>query len=228
MENNLTRRRFIKKAALGTGTALAASSIPLFAIGHSQFKLSDINLGAISYSFRSMPSSAEDILGYLTTAGLNTVELMGGAIEGFGGAPEGPGWKRGPLTDEEKAERAKHREDMKAWRLKTPMSKFKALKKMYNKEGVKIEIVKFSLDRMSTEEADFCFNVAKTLGAKGITLERTDEAVKQLAPLADKHKTLIGYHNHAKVNFNSWDAALDYSKYNALNLDVGHYVAGTN
>ena len=46
--------------------------------------------------------------------------------------------------------------------------------------------------------------------------------------MQNKHACMIGYHNHAKVNFNSWDAAVTYSKYNALNLDVGHYVAVTN
>jgi len=41
-------------------------------------------------------------------------------------------------------------------------------------------------------------------------------------------KLIIGYHNHAKVDFNSWDKAMSKSKYNAINLDVGHYMAGTN
>jgi sugar phosphate isomerase/epimerase len=81
---------------------------------------------------------------------------------------------------------------------------------------------------MDEDEIAFCFQVAKTLGAKGITLERSDNAVQKLAPFADQHKRLIGYHNHTKVNFNSWDEAVSLSKYQALNLDVGHYIAGTN
>ena len=69
---------------------------------------------------------------------------------------------------------------------------------------------------------------ARLLGARGITLERSDESAKRLGPFADKHKRLVGYHNHAKVNFNSWDQLLVDAKFNAMNLDVGHYVAGTN
>lgn len=224
----IKRRDFIQKSLVGTGAIMAASSLPLFSIGSSKLSLADINLGAISYSFRSMPDGAEEVLGYLTQVGLGAVELMGGAIESYAGAPKGPARKRGQLTDAEKAERKKFAEDLKAWRIKAPIGKFNKLRKMYDKEGVKIEVVKFPLDRMSVEEADYCFRVARVLGAKGITLERSDEVVKQLAPLADKHKMMIGYHNHAKVNFNSWDAAVGYSNYNALNLDVGHYIAGTN
>ena len=118
---------------------------------------------------------------------------------------------------------------MKGWRLEASMDKFKELKKKFKKEGVKIEIVKFgSMARMSEGEIAYCFNVAKILGAKGITLERSDESINKLSPYSAQYKRMIGYHNHAKVNFNSWDEAIKKSPYNALNLDVGHYVAGTN
>ncbi len=225
------RRDFMAQAGLAAGAVL----LPSYLIGKSapqrfmsSLKVKGVNLGVITYSFRSMPSSAEELLGYLSQLGLSTVELMGNPIEEYAGAPAGPGWKRGELTAEEKAERDKYTEALKKWRTSVSMDKFKELSKKYNKEGVAVEIVKFPLDRMSDEEIDYSFRVADAMGAKGITLERSDEAVKKLAPFADKHKKTIGYHNHAKVDFNSWDAALQYSKYNALNLDIGHYVAGTN
>ncbi|MEM1138165.1 MAG: sugar phosphate isomerase/epimerase [Bacteroidota bacterium] len=221
----LNRRDFLIKTGLSASAVLLSPTFPGFS---SIKKINEINLGVITYSFRSMPSSADDLLGYLVTLGLETVELMGGPIEAFAGAPEGPAWKRGGLTEEEKAERTKHKEALKQWRISVSMEKFKVLRKKYNKEGINIGVVKFPLNSITDEEIDYCFKVAQTLGAKGITLERSDEAVKKLAPFADKHKTLIGYHNHAKVDFNSWDVALKYSDYNAINLDVGHYIAGTN
>ncbi|WPP49469.1 sugar phosphate isomerase/epimerase family protein [Catalinimonas niigatensis] len=232
LNSAVNRRDFIAKAGLAAGSIFLPSYL-LAKPGTPQrfmssMKVKGVNLGVITYSFRSMPSSAEDLLGYLSQLGLGTVELMGNPIEEYAGAPEGPGWKRGELSAEEKAEREAHTEEMRKWRTSVSMDKFKELRKKYNKEGVEVEIVKFGLDNMTDEEIDYCFKVADTMGAKGITLERSDEAVKKLAPFADKHKKMIGYHNHAKVDFNSWDAALQYAKYNALNLDVGHYVAGTN
>ena len=225
----LARREFLAKAGIGASAFLFSSTFPSWSNATKLVtKVEGINLGVITYSFRSMPGSAEDLLGYLAELELKTVELMSDPIEKFAGAPEGLPWKRGPLSDEEKAARKQHAEDLKAWRLSAPMDKFKELRKKFNDEGISIEIAKFPLDRMSPEEIDYSFKVAKTLGAKGITLERSDKIVKELAPYADKHKTLIGYHNHTKVDFNSWDEALKYSKFNAINLDIGHYVAGTN
>ena len=81
---------------------------------------------------------------------------------------------------------------------------------------------------MDDDEVNYAFKAAKALGAKGITLERSDAAMQRLAPFASEHKLNIGYHNHAKVNFESWDKGLELSDYNAVNLDIGHYVAGTN
>ena len=228
----ITRRSFFWKAGLTTGFALAPSLLlgrprDLVRI-NSKPTVEGINLGAITYSFRSMPSSAEDLLGYLTELGLTTVELMGGPAEEYAGAPEGPARRWGDLTDAEKKELDQYQQELTKWRTSVSMKPFKELRKKYNDNGVEIEIIKLPLDRMSPEEIDYAFKVAHAVGAKGITLERSDEAVEKLSPYADKYKALIGYHNHAKVNFNSWDQAVEKSQFNALNLDVGHYVAGTN
>jgi sugar phosphate isomerase/epimerase len=227
----MKRRSFINRAGLLAGTVMLPPSVftsvagPRSSIVLHQF--GGVRVGVITYSFRSMPVSPDDLLGYLVKAGLNTVELMGEPVESFAGAPKGPGFQRPPLTDAQQAERKAHAEELRKWRISAPMDRFKKLRAKYNAEGVHIDIVKLRLDAMTEEEINYAFNVARTLGAEGITLERSDEAVKKLAPYADKNKIKIGYHNHTKVNFNSWDAALSYSPYNAINLDVGHYVAGT-
>lgn len=228
----IKRRDFLITTGIATGISLS----PVVSFGHhrSLFRspvntlFKDINLGVITYSFRSMPGSAEDLLGYLTELGLTTVELMGDPAEVYAGAPEGPARRWGNLTEPEKKELDEYRKEMRKWRTSVSMEPFKNLRKEYNDNGVSIEIIKLPLQRMSPEEMEYSFKVANTLGAKGITLERSDEAVASLSPYADKHKTLIGYHNHAEVDFNSWDTAVSKSNYNALNLDVGHYVAGTN
>ena len=223
----MNRRNFLLKAAMASGIYVVPGSIAA-SMFSSRYPVKGINLGVITYSFRSMPDSAEDLLGYVTELELGTVELMGEPAEVYAGAPEGPAKRWGNLTDSERKELDQYHQEMKKWRTSVSMAPFKKLRKQYNQNGVDIEIIKLPLDRMSPEEIDYAFNVASAVGAKEITLERSDDAVNKLSTYADKHKTLIGYHNHAKVDFNSWDPAVAKSKYNALNLDVGHYVAGTN
>lgn len=227
-----SRRKFLQSAA----ALSAASLIPTSFFGQTSLlstntelsKKLGVNLGVITYSFRSMPGSAEDLLGYLVQLGLNSTELMGDPAEEFAGAPKRPkiNWRK--RTDADKEAMEAWTKEMHNWRVSTSMDKFKQLRKKYNSEGVAIDIVKFNLARMTDDEVHYAFKAAKALGAKGITLERSDKSMKRLAPFASEHKLNIGYHNHAKVKATSWDDGMKLSDYNAMNLDVGHYVAGTN
>lgn len=235
MKRQITRREFIGSAAVA---ACAMMSLPVLShvASRPNSNFNGVQIGTISYSFRSLPATADDILNYMVKLGLSSVELMGGPVEQFAGAPRGRRIGRPPrgtqLTDKQRAERRTawkaRAEELRKWRLSPPWDKFKALRKKYEDEGVKINIVKFEMRRMVDEEIEYCFNVAKLLGAKGITCEISDETAKKVAPFADKHKIMVGFHNHTQVNSQSFESPLSYSKYNALNLDVGHYVAGTN
>ena len=49
-----------------------------------------VQIGAITYSWRSMPSSAEDVLQYCLDTGISSIELMGNVAEEFAGIPAGP------------------------------------------------------------------------------------------------------------------------------------------
>ena len=46
-----------------------------------------VQIGAITYSWRSMPGTADDLLKYTVQCGLSSVELMGEPAEQFAGAP---------------------------------------------------------------------------------------------------------------------------------------------
>jgi sugar phosphate isomerase/epimerase len=51
-----------------------------------------VQIGTITYSYRSMPDqSAEATLKYIVDSGISGIELMGGPVEMFAGAPAGPG-----------------------------------------------------------------------------------------------------------------------------------------
>ena len=56
-----------------------------------------------------------------------------------------------------------------------------------------------------------------------------ESAAEKLGPIADKHEIMIGFHNHTQLTPTTYDGKiLTYGKYLGLNLDIGHYVAGTN
>jgi sugar phosphate isomerase/epimerase len=209
--NQLSRRRFITTTAFATAAFAVTPFTDLFAMGKKpDSNFGGVQIGAITYSWRSMPSSAADILKYCKEAGLSSIELMGDVAENFAGLP-------------------KNRDEQKAWRLSASMEKYKELKKMFNKAGVKIPIVKFAPTRWSDEEIDYAFKAAKTLGAKGITEEIGEESCKRLGKFAEKHGMFAIFHNHMQPgdpNF-SFEKFLAYSPANMLNFDAGHFFGAT-
>src|SRR5258707_897358 len=116
------------------------------------------------------------------------------------------------------------------------MSKIKDFRKKYEDAGVRIEIVKFDgVAEMSDDVADYAFTFAKALGARAISCEIPVSKTKWFGEFAAKHKLMVGYHGHtnitdpeAFVRPESWETSMSYSKYNGVNLDVGHFIAGNN
>ncbi len=195
-----------------------------------------VQIGAISYSFRSLPGGAENTLQYLLDAGLSSVELMGNTIEAYAGIPEIPvpmyprGTELTPEQQEEvRAARAAQAEAHRNWRLSAPMEKFHELRKMYNDAGVKIDIAKIGSPNWSDEEIDYAFEVAKILGARGITTEISLDAAQRLHPFAEKHGLYVILHNHGQPGQEgfSFDDFLAVGPMIMLNFDVGHYFGAT-
>lgn len=234
----MSRRRFLGTtagAALGSalitpGSALPITGMPIGGIAD----IKGVKVGIISYSYRSIPGSAEQILGYLKSAGMSTVELMGGPAEAFAGAPEGPSWSSvgTNATDEQRAAfrkaRMEHQKVAKDWRLQATFEKFEELGEMYDNAGISIDILKLGDPRWGDDEIDYAFKAAKAIGARGISFEISDDGAERIAPFADKHEMFVGLHNHTQVAEEgfSFDTPLSFSKYNMLNLDIGHYIAG--
>lgn len=230
-----------RRAFMGAAAAIAASTINSSHVwagpGKPNSNFNGVQIGAITYSFRSMPSTAEDILKYVVKCGLSSIELMGEPAEQFAGVPAGGGRPRGrggrrEMTDEQRQAQQQRQQEQLNWRLSVSMDKYRALRKMYNDAGVNIHIVKFGNignAGMTDGEIEYYFNVARALGARGITRELSEEAAKRLGPIADKHKIMIGFHNHTQMTPTTYDGPiLSYGKYLGINFDIGHYVAGTN
>ncbi len=195
-----------------------------------------VQIGAITYSWRSMPSTPEDIIKYCQQSGISSLELMGNIAEDFAGAPAGPARPENfrELSDEEKAEfRMKldeYGKKMSEWRInEASPEKYKELKAMFDEAGIHIHTVKFSPANWSDAEIDYAFESAKVLGAKGVTNEIGLEAAQRLGPFAEKHDMYAVFHNHGQPGdstFNFEDF-LVFSPNNKLNLDVGHYFGAT-
>ncbi len=229
----ISRRQFLGTAATAAMAGAVLSPAQALASG-GVIDIKGVRIGIITYSYRQLPGSAEEILSYLKKAGLDTVELMGGPAEEFAGAPAGPSWSGvgTRMTEQQREEFRKAREEhnakMKDWRKQATFEKFEELGQMYHDAGVNIDILKLGEPRWDDDEIDYAFKAAKAVGARGISFEISNEGAERIAPFADKHQMLVGMHNHTQVADEgfSFDVPLSYSKYNMLNLDIGHYMAG--
>lgn len=217
---HFSRRTFLAGSAALAATSMvsgrSAIASQAAALTRPDSKFNGVQIGVITYSYRSLPGSAENLLDYITQCGISSVELMGGPAEQFARAATDGNDK--PLQE---------------WRMSASMEGFQALRKMYNDAGVNIHIVKFGdigNPGMADEQIDYYFRVAKALGADGITREISEAAAERLGPIADRHEIMIGFHNHAQnISPTTYDGPiLSHGKFLGINLDIGHYVAGTN
>ena len=97
-----SRREFGKLALAGLpAAAMLGRSESIFGEFAAQAKpnslISGVQIGTITYSYRQMPDqSAEATLKYILDSGISAIELMGGPVESFAGAPTAPGRGGGP------------------------------------------------------------------------------------------------------------------------------------
>jgi len=238
-----TRREFTK-LALTAAPSIGLIGEPVFGStlwqGKPNSLINGVQLGAITYSFRSMPDqSAEATLKYVIDSGISAIELMDGPAETFAGKPSagrgGGGRGRGAqLTPEQQAEQRAAQQAaqaaLKTWRTTVSMDKYKALRKMYNDAGVSIYAFKLLSPNMSDEEFEYVFNVSEALGCTHTTLELpTDEtALKRIGDFAVKRKIYAAYHTHTQGSMDAFDRAFAISPGNMANVDLGHYVAAGN
>ena len=225
--------------------ALAAGSASLLKAARPDSKFGGVQIGTITYSFRELPSSADQVLQYCLECGVSAIELMSNVAESYAGSPtqggRGPGLLGGPprgagapnpgpgrrqMTPEQQASMQKAAAEVKDWRLSVSMDKYKAFRRMYNDAGVSIYAFKLPPTmNMSDDEYAYIWNVAETLGANHVTMELpTDEALLQrVGEYAAKRKLRIAFHTHGQGGESGFQKALAASSYTALNLDVGHY-----
>lgn len=93
-----TRREFGKITLAAAALPLAPWRLAAAAKPNSVF--GGVQIGTITYSFRSLPGSAEQVLQYCLDCGISGIELMSNVAESYAGAPlpqrVGPGGPGGP------------------------------------------------------------------------------------------------------------------------------------
>ena len=198
-------------------TRITLASIPLaaaFANGKPNSRVAGVQLGAQSYSFRTMP--LDDAIKAMVDIGLSECELYQGHVEP---RPQG----RGEAA----------REELSKWRTTVSMDHFRNVRKKFQTAGINLYAYNYSFrDEFSDEEIRRGFEMAHALGAKVITASATVSVSKRVAGYAEDNRIVVGMHGHDNLKDpnefarpESFETAMQDSKWIGVNLDIGHFTA---
>ena len=238
-----TRREFGKFALAGLPFSAALAARLDSTVG-------GVRLGVQTYSYRELPMEGiiDSVIRAMTEDGLAECELFAQQVEppnpatNFWSAADpktlGSGADGGPYQQElrakeKKAEIIKARNELRNWRLETPLDYFRGVRKKFDQAGINVYAYNLSFnDSFTDEEIDRGFQQAKAVGVNIITASTTLSVAKRAGPFAEKHQMYLAVHNHANLKDpnefatpRSLRAALALSKYIKINLDIGHFAA---
>jgi len=198
-----SRRSFIKKSSLITLGAFNLNFLPLYK------DIKGVDISVVTYSFNPGIEDMNIIIQNCLDSGSDNLELMGNHVETTMGMPRS---------------KRSHAE----WRSNVSMKDFKNVKKQFKNQGINIFAYKpYCMGPNNSDgEIEYAMKATKALGADYLTAElTTKENTKRISQFAEKHNVNIGYHAHLQASDTAWDFALNNSKKNFINLDVGHYIA---
>ena len=204
-----SRRNFLKKSSLITIGALSYNFSPIIK------SINGVDISVITYSFNPRPEDMNVIIQNCIDSATDNIELMGNHIERTLGMP-----RSSRLSSN--------------WRSNVSMKLFRDTKKIFQEYGINIFAFKSNcISKDNTdEEIEYAMKATKNLGANFLTNELMDnENVDRVNFFAEKNNVNVGYHTHSnnfgsnvKAKDNAWDYALNSSKKNYINLDIGHYI----
>jgi len=182
---------------------------------------SGVRLGVQTYSFRELPrtpngDAIEPVIRAMTECGLSECELFAPQVEPL----SGPGRS------------AQDREELRRWRLETPLDHFRAVGKAFRSAGISVYAYNYSFNASFTDaEIDRGFEMTRALGAEIITSSTTLDVARRVVPFAERHRMVVAMHGHSRIEANefatpeSFAAAMKMSRYFKVNLDIGHFTA---
>lgn len=220
----ITRREF--------GT-LALASVPFRRLVEAEInsRVHGVRLGVQTFSFRDLPrpagaaDSVDVIINAMKASGVSECELFAPQLEpqfpsGEYGAPPSPA-------------AAKARADLRTWRLESSLDHFRNVRRKFDASGLAIFAYCYNTNASFTDrELERGFEMTKALGTGVMTTSTTMDVARRLAPLAEKHRVVVGIHGHSTVSDpnefatpESFAAAMKLSAYLKVNLDIGHFTA---
>jgi sugar phosphate isomerase/epimerase len=216
-----TRREFGRLALAGVPASIALARWPVGLQKPIPSRFGGVQIGAMTYSFRDM-SNAEDILKAMVQIGIGEVELMSNHAESLAGAPARRGRGRGAPNPE-----------LVEWRASAAEPAFKGVRRRFDDAGIELRLLCYNMSRNITDEQiEYGFRMAKALGVKAMSTSTQVSVAKRVAPFAEKHQLMVGYHGHSDVTDpdevatpESFAAVTSFSKFHGINLDVGHFTA---
>lgn len=190
-------------------TALAGAAGALVAAPKLNSTFHGVTIGVQSYSFRDRP--LDPAIEAMKEIGFGECELYSGHVE-----PKG---LKG--------------EDLRKWRLETPLDHFREVGKKFREAGIDLYAYNYSFrDDFTDPEIERGFEMARAMGAKCITASSNVDISPRVDTYAQKYKMRVGFHNHSNMRPNEFARPSDWatamkgrSKYIAINLDIGHFTA---
>ena len=176
--------------------ALAALPATAWAAARVNSTVKGVRLGTITYSFRDFlrtpgVDNIDAIIKALTECAIGDIELFAPNAEpGRAGGPARPGTPEGN----------KAREELRAWRMATPMDHFRNVRKKFDTAG--INIVAYTMNYrgdFTDPELDKTFEQAKALGVDTISTSTQVNMTKRLLGFADRHKINVSFHGHSQM-----------------------------
>jgi sugar phosphate isomerase/epimerase len=189
---------------------MAAASLPARLLAaKADSRIRGVPIGAQSYSFRDR--SLEEAIKAMNDIGLTYCELWQGQVE----------------------PRKVSREELRKWRLETPLSVFEEVRQKFQKAGITLCAYNYSFrDDFTDEEIARGFEMARALGVQVITASATISVARRVDPFAQKARITVAMHNHSMIRPNEFARPEDFeeamggaSRYIGVNLDIGHFVA---
>jgi len=230
-----TRREFgtIALAGLAVVRLKADAAYDGYAAAAINSTFGGVHVGAQTYSFRDLPhapggDAIDNVIKALTDCGIGECELFAPQVE-----PQFSSGARGRRGDPPSPEAIKAREDLRKWRIETPLQHFRDVNKKFEAAGIKVTAFCYNMNMSFTDaELERGFEMTKAFGTNVMTTSTTLDVARRLAPMADKHQVRVGMHGHSNITDpnefatpESFAAAMKMSKFFKINLDIGHFTA---
>ena len=213
--SGLTRREWNRLVLGGLAGAAAARPLARLHAARADSRFAGVRIGVQSYSFRDRP--LDQAIAAMKDVGLTYCELWQDHVE--------PSRTSGAVRES--------RDALRQWRLTVPLEEFRGIRKKFDAAGIRLTAYNISFrDDFTDEEIARGFQMAKALGVNVITASSNVTVVPRVDAAATKYKIAVGFHNHSNKSPNEFSAPDDFeralsgrSKWMAINLDIGHFVA---